>query len=370
MRTYVVQPGDSPASIAARDAMAGCPKCAIELPRVNAHKPAVILPNGFVTFEGLAAGETLNLPDTWFHPAREQLPPAYYRILPHPNGVTRGSLGGALGDFPELDAAVSAVAQLAAADDGAFAQGAGDASVKVVKAVQEVDAAKSPDAAAKAKLVRDGAAWAIARNRDLAAAVAASDSAAAVRARLDVQNALATALGNARLAIVAYYPAQAQTAASTELTAAARAAAAAIAADPNYCTSVIHPGSPVNSAVHRFKLAWNASQSPKVPVGTGTYEVATTIALGQVLGQAPSACGAGQRPVPAPKPPPPLTPKEQEALTSTPTRGWSRSAVAAGVAVLAAAAGGVAYLATRESASASRGQSPASRATWRPRYAP
>ena len=354
MRTYVVREGDSPASIAARDDMAGCPKCSLELPRVNRGKQTVTHPNGFITFRELRVGEVINLPDAWFHPAREHLPPAYYRILPHPDGVTRGSLGGMLGDFPELDAAVAAVAQLAALDDTAFTRAVGETGTKVDTSVAEVyGSTQSPDAAAKARAVKDATQWAWQRNRDLAAAVAAGDRAAVTRARLDIQNSLATALGNARLAILAHYPSAAPAVASSDLQAAARAAVAALSADPNYCTSVTHPGNPVNAAVHRFKLAWNAAQTPKVPIGTGTYEVATTVALAQVNGSAPSACGANQRPVPAPKPPPPLPAGKQEEELAPPSKksggGWSLGRVITGVALAGAAAGGVAYLATRPS---------------------
>jgi len=332
-RQYVVQPGDSPASIAAKDFMAGCPRCSCELPRVNLHKPTITHPNGLISFKELRVGETINLPDEWFHPAREHLPSTYYKILPHHDGVTRGTLG----DSPELDPAVTAVARLAALDDSAFVQAVGDAGKKVDAAVNGADAAK-------AKLVRDATHWAWQRNRDLAAAVAANDRAAVTRARLDIQNALSTALGNAHLAIQARAPA------SSSLQSAAKAAVAALSADPNYCTSVTHPGTPVNAAVHRFKLAWNASQTPKVPVGTGTYEVATTVALAQVLGAAPSACGAGGRPVPAPKAPPPEK-KEAAAAVTAPEEepsGWPWGTIALGAAV-AAAAGGIAWIATRPS---------------------
>jgi hypothetical protein len=352
MRTYVVKAGDSPASIAAQDDMAGCPKCSIELPRVNQGKPTIVRKNGFVTFRALVVGETLNLPDEWFHPAREDLPAAYYKILPHADGVTPGSLGDALGDYPALDAAVTAVAQLAALDDAAFARSVGDACTQIDAAAQEAyGATRSADAAAKAKTVKDATQWAWQRNRDLAAAVTVNDRATITRARLDIQNALATALGNARLAIVASEAATSSV--SPELRAAATAAVAALSADPNYCTSVTHPGTPVNAAVHRFKLAWNASQTPKVPVGTGTYEVATTVALAQVNGSAPSACGANQRPVPAPKPPPPLPVGKQEDLTPPRARsGWSLGSILVGIAAAGAALGGVAYLVTKPNARA------------------
>jgi len=311
------------------------------MPRANPDKSAITRPNGHVTFRDIRVGEILNLPDEWFHPARENLPSTYYKILPHHDGVTRGSLGGTLGDSPELDPAVAAVSRLAALDDVAFTQAVGDAGTKIDAAVKEAYGSKSPSAATQAQSVQDATYWAWLRNRDLAAAVAAGDRATVTRARLDIQNALSTALGNAHLAIRSHAP----SAAPSDLQAAAKAAVAALSADPNYCTSVTHPGTPVNAAVHRFKLAWNTSQTPKVPVGTGTYEVATTVALAQVHGSAPSACGAGQRPVPAPKPPPAL--KKQEAIT-TPTEdgGGFPWKIATGV-VLAAAAGGVAWVATR-----------------------
>ena len=311
--------------------MAGCPKCSCEIPRVNTHKVAVTHPNGYVTFKELRVGETIHLPDEWFHPARESLPATYYKILPHHNGVTRGTLG----DSPELDPAVTAVARLAAMGDAAFVQAVGDAGAKVDAVVKGADAAK-------AKLVRDATHWAWVRNRDLAAAVAANDRAAVTKARLDIQNALSTALGNAHLAIRTNAPSPV----SSNLQAAAKAAVAAISADPNYCTSVTHPGTPVNAAVHKFKTAWNASQSLKVPVGTGTYEVATVVALAQVAGSAPSACGGDRRPVPAPKPPPAA--KSIAASSAAPDDdgfpwGWTV------VTVLGVAAvGGIAYAATRK----------------------
>jgi hypothetical protein len=335
VRTYVVKENDSPASIAAQDSMAGCPKCSIELPRVNRSKPTTTHPNGYVTFKDLRVGETINLPDEWFHPARERLPPTYYKILPHPDGRTRGSLGDAPGELPDLDAAVAAVARLAALGDVEFTQAVGDAGAKVDAAV------RGAADATKAKVVTDATRWAWNRNRDLAAAVAKSDRATVTRARLDIQNVLATALGNARLAIQS----PASSAFPADLQAAARAAATAIAADPNYCTSVTHAGTRVNAAVHRFKLAWNASQPQKVPTGTSNYETATTVALAQVLGQAPSACGPGMRPVPAPKPPPPQ--KEEAALTAPEESGWSLGKVVAVAALGTAAVGAVAYAVTR-----------------------
>jgi hypothetical protein len=89
VRTYVVQPGDSPASIAAQ--FAGCPKCARDLMgAVNGHKETVVYPNGFVTFRELRAGETLNLPDKWWSKEFDQMPPEYFATLPYADGVTPG----------------------------------------------------------------------------------------------------------------------------------------------------------------------------------------------------------------------------------------------------------------------------------------
>jgi len=86
---------------------------------------------------------------------------------------------------------------------------------------------------------------------------------------------------------------------SAALISAATAAAAALNADPNRCVSVATVGSPVNSAVHAFKAAWNASQQPAVPINTGKYESPTAAALAQVLGTAPPACDAIGPAVPA-----------------------------------------------------------------------
>lgn len=169
--------------------MASCPKCACELPRVNCRKSTVTRPNGLVTFRELVVGEILNLPDEWFDPAREDLPSTYYKILPHADGVTLGTLGDAPGTYPDLDAAVAAVAQLAALDDVAFTRAVGDAGAKVDAAVRGAyGSTTSADAGAKAKLVQDATKWSWQRNADLAAAIASGDRATVTRARLDIQN--------------------------------------------------------------------------------------------------------------------------------------------------------------------------------------
>lgn len=90
MRTYIVQPGDSPAGIASRDDMAGCPKCSRDLVLVNPHKETVTYPNGFVTFKELHVGEVLNLPDKWFDATLDQMPPSYFAALPYADGITPG----------------------------------------------------------------------------------------------------------------------------------------------------------------------------------------------------------------------------------------------------------------------------------------
>lgn len=86
MRTYVVQPGDSPAKIAIE--FAGCPKCARDLVLANRHKPMFTHPNGFITFQDLRVGETLWIPDKWFSEEFDRLPPEYFAALPHPDGIT------------------------------------------------------------------------------------------------------------------------------------------------------------------------------------------------------------------------------------------------------------------------------------------
>ena len=90
--------------------------------------------------------------------------------------------------------------------------------------------------------------------------------------------------------------------ATSSLPAAASAAAAALAADPNRCASVAQPGTAVNTAVHNFKAAWNATNpgSP-VPIGTGKYESSVSAALSSALGGqvVPPGCDVAA-PAPAP----------------------------------------------------------------------
>lgn len=113
------------------------------------------------------------------------------------------------------------------------------------------------------------------------------------------------------------------------LVSAANAAAAALNADPKYCVSVSSVGSPVNSAVHAFKVAWNASQSTQVPINTGNYEMPTAAALAQVIGSSPYACDA-------------LIPVPSSTPTSTKTPLSTGAVVGIGLLV-AGAVGGAAY---------------------------
>jgi hypothetical protein len=87
---------------------------------------------------------------------------------------------------------------------------------------------------------------------------------------------------------------------SPTLLGAAQNAAAALAADPNYCASVGQVGSAVNAAVHAFKAEWNASQPSKVPINTGKYEAPTANALADIVGSAPPSCDGLSRPAPTP----------------------------------------------------------------------
>lgn len=99
---------------------------------------------------------------------------------------------------------------------------------------------------------------------------------------------------------------------------AANAALAALNADPNYCASVSRVGSPVNTAVHNFKGAWNAANSSSpVPIGTGKYEPSVAAALSSALGGAtvPPGCGAA---APAPSPSPSPAPAPAPAPVPTP----------------------------------------------------
>ena len=352
MHTYQVQPGDSPAQIAIH--FAGCPKCAIDLVRANPDKPSVAYPNGFSTFETLRAGETLNLPDKWFNGDLDSRPPIYFQALPYADGVTPSTLGdaaaGVLGDYAALDAATQRVGALAALDNQSFSNAVGDTGTAINAAIQEAYGSSNAQAAQYAKATQDGTQWAWTRNADLARAIAAGDAATVTQARLDIQNALSTALGNAKLALGALYAQPTPGAGfSRALVSAAQAAVNAISTDVNYCSSVAQSGSAVNAAVHAFKSAWNASQVPAVPINTGNYEAPTAAAIQQVFGSAPAPCSGG-RPAPSPAPAPAAPPAvvaPTVPVAAAPSGGLSTGAVVGIGLVAAAAVGGITYVATR-----------------------
>jgi len=358
MRTYVVKAGDSPGSIAAK--FAGCPKCAASLPSVNPGKPTITYPNGFVTFRTLDVGEVINLPDKWFNGDLDSRAPLYFAALPYADGVTPSTLGdraaGVLGDYALLDSATAKVNALAAMDNATFSSAVGEAGSSIDASVEEAYGSPNAQAAQYAQSVQSGTQWAWNRNNDLTTALASGDTATATQARLDVQNALSTALGNARLTLQSLYSNQAPAAPPAPsvdttgfppaLVSAAQAVTTAIAADPNYCSSVAQAGSAVNTAVHAFKSAWNGSQTPPVPINTGNYEAATANAIMQVFGSAPIACGGGGVPLPTPYRPTPASPSAPVAAAQD--QGLSTGQVV-GIGLLAAGTvGGIAYAATRK----------------------
>lgn len=353
MRLHEVRPGDSPASIAARDDMAGCPRCSRDLLASNSHKETVTLKNGYRTFKDLRVGEKLALPDKWFSGELDALPPSYFAALPHPDGVTPSRLGdlasGLLGDFAALDVASAKIGALSALPDPAFSDAVNDTAAAIDVAVVEVDKGAGVSATPAAPYAQDAhrsASLARQRNAVLAAAIKVGDQPAAFQAHHDILRDFSDALASARLALKTFYGSSSSSGGGTaqptgDLITPARAAAAAIAADSSYCTSVAQPGSPVNSAVHAFKTAWN-SQNPSspVPVGTGTYEQATADALAQVLKTAPAACPPRGASSPFGSPSGLIPPQEE--------KGLSLGAIL-GLGVLGVGAvGGAIYLATRD----------------------
>ena len=353
MRVYEVQPGDSPASIAARPDMAGCPKCGVDLVHANPHKPAVVHPNGFTTFRELRAGEKLRLPDKWFSGELDRRPPAYFAALPYADGITPSTLGdaaaGVLGTFAALDVATAAVAALPALDDHSFNAAVGPASAQIDSSVSETFSGSNPTAATLAQQVRTATDWARQKNSDLSTALAAGDQAAATAARAEAQTALTTALAAAQVTLQVFYsggsaPSDPAAGFPTAIAAAAQAVATAMAADPNYCTAVAQSGSVVNAAMHAFKAAWNAANpNAPVPINTGNYEQATADVLTRVLGTAPPACAARTTPS-LPQPPVPFQPAPVEPPQKA--EGLSTGAIATLTVLGAGAVGGLIYLAT------------------------
>ena len=202
MRTYVVQPGDSPASIAAKNG-AECPKCSRDLTLANSHKATVTHPNGYITFESLAPGEVLILPEKWFEPRFELLPPAYFGSLPYADGVTPSPFGtaapGILRDFRALDVAADKLRVLIEVDDRAFANSVGDVAEAIDVAVRPALSSSNEAASRYAFSAKEAVRAAIPSSKMFMAFAASGLSTA--EARADVQNALASALTNAQHAI-------------------------------------------------------------------------------------------------------------------------------------------------------------------------
>lgn len=103
----------------------------------------------------------------------------------------------------------------------------------------------------------------------------------------------------------------APTASGSSLDKVAGAALAALLGDPNYCSSVKRAGTPVNTAIHNFKAAWNAANpTNKVPINTGNYEpivqIALALALNTQQSNVPPGCGATAAPAPSPVQPTPF----------------------------------------------------------------
>jgi hypothetical protein len=325
MREHVVQPGDSPASLAIL--YAGCPKCARDLVRANPHKEAVTYPNGFVTFKDLREGEKLTLPEKWFSKEFEELPKAYFAALPHPDGVTPSKLGdladGVLGDYAALDVASAKVGSLATMNDQPFSDAVSDAASAVDAAVREVVGMEAPAKYATPYVqdVRKSTEDARLRNVALAAAITAGDQESGFQSRNDILHDLSNALTSAKLALQAFYG-DAKQPSDDVVVAAAKAAATVIASDSNFCVSVARSGSSVNSAVHTFKKAWNAANpTAPVPINTGAYEQATADAIKSVIGSAPAAC------VPHVAPSTPFSPPELLAVTPPQNKGLSTGTI-------------------------------------------
>jgi hypothetical protein len=338
--------------------MAGCPRCARDLVAVNAHKLAVVHPNGFRSFKDLRVGERLNLPDRWFDGSMDHLPPSYFAALPHHDGMTPSVAHGVFGLSDPASDAVTALAQL---DDRAFSYGVLPAALIIDQSVSAADSSDNLGIAAYAQATHIGTNAARQRNQDLIKAIGASNQAAASQARLDIQNDLLTAVSSAQLALQAVGGAQTDpgsvlvdigqaTIDPSAVTAAAKAAAAAIGSDPNFCASVTQPGSLANIAIHAFKIAWNAANPGNpVPINTGAYEQATADVLARVLGTSPPACGA-RAPTPTPPPSslplPGVTLPQAQAQTKS---GLSTGAVVSIGLLGAGAVGGAIYFATRHS---------------------
>ena len=262
---------------------------------------------------------------------------------------------GILADYATLDEATALVGTLPSLDDASFSAAVPDTAGLIDSSIAGEVGDMSGAAIMHAQNVRTSTSTARARNTDMSAAIAAGDQQAITQARLDIQNAFSTAISDARIALQAYYdggqvpvttaPMPTQAPFPATLIAAAHAAASAINADSGYCTSVARTGSSVNSAVHAFKTAWNASQPKQVPINTGNYEIETANAIAAVIGGSPPPCGVHSTTI-APKPPPLPPQTTLGPIVSAPQKAPLSTAAVAGVALLGAGAvGGVIYLA-------------------------
>jgi len=109
VRVYTVREGDTPSSIAARDDMAGCRKCARDLILANPQRPHVQHPNGWLSFRTpLVPGEQLVIPEKWGDGTLDRLSKEYFASLPaDPTG---------LGSMPSGDLTMNQPSQ----SDGAY----------------------------------------------------------------------------------------------------------------------------------------------------------------------------------------------------------------------------------------------------------
>lgn len=207
MRTYTVRPGDSPASIASRDEHASCPKCAKDLILANGHKETVVHPNGFISFKELRVGEVLNLPEKWFDPGFDLLPPAYFASLPYADGVTPSPFGedapGILRDFRALDVAAEKLRALTAMENQAFAKNVSDVAEAIDAAVEPALHSAIEMAARQAFSAKEAVRAAIPSSKMFTAFLSTGISTA--KARADVLQALTAALSNARYALKERY---------------------------------------------------------------------------------------------------------------------------------------------------------------------
>ncbi len=359
MRTYTVAANDSPASIAAR--FAGCPRCGSDLIGANPSKPAVTLPNGFRTFQSLRIGETINLPEAWFNGQHDALPAAYFARLPNADGVSFGVGDAAIAQgrwqpptYPEHHRHgairhVPIIEQVTWPTPGPF--GCPDGTVYepisklCIPAPVQVEIAKA-ETIPPTQLpttFRRVKGWEMPTPFNCpAGTVYEPISKLCIPTYRPVENPMFLHRQR-RSAGVGADPLVTPT--DDALTTAALDLASTLNGDPNYCASVAVDGTAVNSAVHNFKLAWNAAGGTPVPVGTGNYEPSVSAALASVLGPTvptfpgcPARGGTGPMPPQPPIGPLPPAPKKDPGLS---TAGM------AGLALLAAGTvGGVVYLAS------------------------